>query len=384
VLAFGASLASIDRAGAASPKTMTTDAAITAAIAFVERERGLTFRTRPKVTALGDGAFVRRLRSIRAADPAFERESAGFAAVLRSLGFVKSGGDPRRLLDTLLAGSVGGFYDSKSGELVVRSGSIGPLWRIVVVHELTHALEDQHFELERPGLDERDDDSAAAFQYLAEGSARVVEDRYRATLSRRDRAIAAQEEMAMGGQAELFALFADPVYRDALPFLFSSLLAPYEVGKDFVSALTASRGTKGLDDAFRNPPATTEQVADLDRYLRREPARVVARPEVPAGATVIDAGVVGLGSLDALFATLESLADPGAIDAASTGWGGDAYVVWRLGQRECFRMDVVMDTAADRAELRAALVSFAAQGPDAAVTDRPGGALRLTSCSGPS
>lgn len=370
----------LSHAGAASKRGADTEKAIADAIAFVERERGLRFITPPKVVALPEAEFLKRLDRTRTTDESYEEDIRGFSALLRALGFVKGNGKPEKLLDSLLDGAVGGFYDPRTKELVVRSADTGPLWRTIVVHELTHALDDQHFGLDRPELERRNDDAEAAFQYLAEGSARVIENRYRAKMSAADRATAAQEEMSMGGQDALFDLVADPDYRDAMPFMFTSLLAPYEVGKDFVGSLVARKGRAGLDEAFRSPPETTEQVADLARYLRREPARSVARPEVPAGAKVVDSGVVGLGSLDALLATRDTLTDIGAIDPAASGWGGDAYVVWTLSTRECFRMDIAMDTPNDRAELRRSLSSFAATRPDAQVEDRPAGLVRFTSC----
>ncbi len=259
-------------------------------------------------------------------------------------------------------------------------GDIGPAARAIIVHELTHALDDQHFGLDRPQLEARDDDSEAAFTFLAEGSARWVENRYRATFTRQERDQAASEEMAMSNQEELFRLVTDADYAGAVPFIFSSLLGPYEIGKVFVSGLVERKGLAGLDAAFRSPPSTTEQVVDLERYLAGEAPVKVPVPAVPAGATVLDRGVVGAASLDALLATRETLTDVDRIDAAADGWGGDAYVVWRAGARVCMRMDVVMDTPKDRTELRAALGRFAAPLTDAKLEDRAGGVLRLTSC----
>lgn len=367
--------------GSATRKAaVTSDQVVEDAIAFVEKERGLRFRSRPRVQVLGESAFLKRLDTTRRSDPHFERDLAAFSALLRAMGMVKGPGDPRTLLDTFFAGAVGGFYDVRTGDLVIRSGDIGPAARAIIVHELTHALDDQHFGLDRPQLDERSDDSAAAFQYLAEGSARYVENRYRATFTRQERDQAAIEEAGMGNQEEMFRIVTDPSYSAAVPFLFTSLLAPYEVGKQFVGDLVRRRGLSGLDAAFRDPPATTEQVVEVDRYLAREPARPVPAPEIPAGATVVDQGVVGLGSLDALLATRETFTDIERTDPAALGWGGDAYVVWRAGGRQCVRMDFVMDTPTDRRELRAALVRLAGSMPSARVEDRPGEVTRLTSC----
>jgi hypothetical protein len=367
-------------AKAVSAKAAALEKAIIEAMAFVEKERGLTFKSRPKIEILEDGPFIKRLDSARKSDPAYEKDTKSFSALLRSLAFVRGDGDPEELLDALLSGAVGGFYDPTTKVLVVRSANAGPLTKAVIVHELVHALEDQHFGLERPELKKRNDDSAAAFQFLAEGSARYIENKYRSTFTKAERSKAAQEEMAMDGQDRLFELVSDPDYVNAIPFMFAELLAPYELGKGFVADLVRDRGRAGLDEAFRNPPTTTEQVLDVKKYLAKEPAKVLARPDVPAGATIVDNGVVGMASIDALLATPADLADIEEIGAEATGWGGDSYVVWDVPGKECFRMDVVMDTPTDRAELRAGLAKLAAKSADAKVEDRANGVIRFTSC----
>src|SRR5207244_328374 len=75
-----------------------------------------------------------------------------------------------------------------------------PLVRRTLAHELTHALQDQHFSIYRPELDKRDDESPVAFSALLEGDARRVEQAYENTLSAADRSELAREQSAQLAQ----------------------------------------------------------------------------------------------------------------------------------------------------------------------------------------
>jgi len=75
---------------------------------------------------------------------------------------------------TLLTAGVVGFYDPETKQLVVRGTDTTPFTRRVLAHELTHALDDQHFDLNRQQLDKADDETGFGFSALVEGNARRV------------------------------------------------------------------------------------------------------------------------------------------------------------------------------------------------------------------
>ncbi len=375
-----ASLATLTGPAHAATSNAQVSRAVTDGIAFVEKTRELKFKSTPKVTLLNDAAFVRRLDQERKTDPSYKKDVAEFTALLRALGLITGNGSPARLLDALFSGGVGGFYDSKSKELVVRADDFGPTARATIVHELTHALDDQHFDLDRPELAKRTDDSGAAFRFFVEGTARYVENRYRATFSAVEVTSATAEETAMATQGELLSLVADPAYTRSIPFMISSLLAPYEQGKIFVGEVIAAEGMAGIANVYKRVPVTTEQAIDLRRYRSSEPPIAVRRPEVPQGAKVLARGVVGVAGLAALFAGVGSLGAPERVDAAAQGWGGDAYVLWQKSGKVCMRMDLAMDTPSDLREAVTALKQFASNVADATVQTPPNDVVRLTSC----
>jgi hypothetical protein len=354
--------------------------AVTDGMAFVEKIREMNFKSTPKVSVLNDAAFVSRVDQERKTDPSYAKDIAEFTALLRALNLVTGKGDPARLLDALFSGGVGGFYDPKAKELVVRAGEIGPLARAIIVHELTHALDDQYFGLDRPELAKRIDDSESAFQFFVEGTARFVENKYRDTFTAAERTAATNEETAMATQGELLTLVADPAYTRSIPFMIQSLLSPYEQGKIFVRDLVAADGIGGIANVYKRVPVTTEQAIEFRRYRANERPIIVRPPEVPTGATVISRGLVGEAGLEALFAGLESLGAPERVDAAAQGWGGDAYVLWQKSGKVCLRMDLAMDTPRDLAEARTALTKFAGNAGNAKVETRAKNLVRLTSC----
>ena len=83
----------------------------------------------------------------------------------------------------------------------------------------------------------------------------------------------------------------------------------------------------------------------------------------------------------ALLVVLAERVDLQEALTAVTGWGGDAYVVFRQDGRTCARIDVTGDTPADTAELEAALRRWAEAGPEGnATVTRNGDLVRVDSC----
>jgi hypothetical protein len=324
--------------------------------AFVESTRGLRFRQPVDVAVLGDAAFRRALSG---GQPLKGFDAEVEAGVLRALGLVDEN-DDLGAADGLDGDSVAGFYDTETKELVVRGGRLTPFVRQVLVHELTHALDDQYFDLD-PDL--ADDEAALAFDALVEGDAVTVERRYVESLSAAERREAeAEEDAAFGGGGA-----------GGIPGIFLDLGDfPYVDGPDLVAALLAAGGQARLDAAFLSPPTSSADVLHPARYLAgRGRARV---PRVPAGGRIVDEGVVGEFVLRLVLR--ESSSDEQAGRAAE-GWAGDHYVAWRTGGRTCVRTTVVVDTDTDAGELVAGLRKWAADHPGASVEPAPAGVTFL-------
>lgn len=301
---------------------------------FVERERGLTFKTPVKVTLLADADFRAK---VVATDDESRKEAEKAQFVLRAMGLLGRDVDLVKAVQDFAGAGIVGFYDPETKELAVRGGSLTPTVKVTLAHELTHALEDQHFNLDRKDLG---DEADYGFSALAEGSALRVEDAYLRSLSAGERAQARKEEDI---QAESIPDDLPPVVGIAFGF-------PYIQGPEVVSAVLKAGGNSRLNAAFAKPPLSTEQVLDPRKYLNGDQPRPVPVPR--ADGTAFDDGEIGELFLRLMLSSELPLS--AARDAAE-GWGGDRYVAWRDGDRTCVRMDFVMDTPSDADELAKAL-----------------------------
>jgi hypothetical protein len=330
--------------------------------AFVESARGLPFLEPVQVKVVGDAAFRRALGDGDPGDPADAEVEAG---VLRALGLIKRGDDVGQV-DLLDADTVAGFYDTETKELVVRGGRLTPFVRQVLVHELTHALDDQHFDLD-PDL--ADDEAALAFDALVEGDAVAVENRYVESLSPAERREAAAEEDATFGSNGSGSDNTPEVFLDLGDF-------PYVDGPAMVTALVTAGGQARVDAAFAAPPSTSAEVMHPGRYLAGRGRATV--PPVAADGRVVDEGVIGELLLQLVLA--ESGTDDQAARGAE-GWAGDRYEAWQTGRRTCVRATVVMDSDAEAAELLAGLRAWGADHAGATIASTAAAAVTFSRCA---
>jgi hypothetical protein len=354
-----------------------SDADVRAAVdeisAVVERERGLAFIDPVEVELAGEGDFQRRL--LDDFDEGVEQLRKA-EVLLKAFGLVEPEVDVVESMRTLLGAGVVGFYDPETDELVVRGTALTPYVRTTIAHELTHALDDQHFDLDRPEYDDADDEIGFGFTALIEGNARRIENAYLSSLSEEDQLDAASEELSLGRGIDL---------GEVPPVLVQLIGAPYSLGRDFVDVLLDEGGQAALDAAFDAPPRTSEQVMDPSAYRDGE-----GRIDVPAPSAAgepVDAGVAG----ELLIQTvLEDELDEAQARRATEGWGGDWFVAWRDGERSCAALTAVGDDPADTTELRQAFEDWAGEhgratgtrpGTDVTIAPDAGGPVTVQVCS---
>ncbi|MBK5269246.1 MAG: hypothetical protein JJE47_17630, partial [Acidimicrobiia bacterium] len=316
--------------------------AITELIGITEDLRELDFVRPPVITVVSPEELASRVRTIidEELDP---NETARDQALLASLGVLDADTDLGELYLALYAEQVQGYYDGDTEELVVPSSGdeLDVLDKMVLVHELTHALTDQNFgfhdELDQL-IEDHDYERSAALRALVEGDATYTQALYFWQLPKADQTRGMELIEAGAGQA----LATTPSYIvDVLQF-------PYNEGARFATSLGTSGGFSELNDAYLNPPTTTEQIYDQDRFERREPALEVLIPVVDVeGYDMSDQGVWGRAGLEALF---EPSLGRGARLAAE-GWGGDWYQVYWNGTETVFVMSVIGDSPYETDEL---------------------------------
>jgi hypothetical protein len=346
-------------------------AAVDEISAVVEAERGLAFTEPVDVELAGEGEFQRRL--LDDFDEGVD-ELRNTEVLLKAFGLVEADVDLVEAMRTLLGAGVVGFYDPETDDLVVRGTALTPYVRTTIAHELTHALDDQRFDLDRPEYDDADDEIDFGFSAVVEGNARRVEDAYRAGLSDEEQLDAAAEELSLGGGLDL---------GDVPLVLVDLISAPYGLGHDFVVQLIDDGGQEALDAAFDAPPRTSEQVIDPASYEAGEGAIEVPAPAVTG--QVVDQGVAGQFLIQVVLA--DGL-DADRARAAATGWGGDSVVAWRDGQRPCATLAALGDDPGETAELRGAFEDWAAEGgpagsetgPDVTVASNGDGPVTVQAC----
>jgi hypothetical protein len=320
-------------------------------IAEVERLRGLEFLELPTVTIVTPGELAGRVREKVEADLDTANVDA-WQALYELLGLLDGTVDLRAAYRDLYAEQVGAFYEPESRELVVGGGpTLGPLGRSLVVHELVHALTDQHFGF-APWLDELQDagryDEALALHAFIEGEATFIQLTYLQGLPLEDQLAAVRE-----------SLDTDTTVLESLPSWFAEdLTFPYDAGFRFVARLVETGGMDLLDQAYRRLPETTEQILHPGKYFTAEPARPVELVDVSLpGYEVVEEGTWGAWNLR--LHLLDGLPDPDRT-VATGGWGGDRFRLYRDGDRVAFAYLYEGDTPLDAGEVADALRAAAA------------------------
>jgi hypothetical protein len=315
---------------AASPSPRAShppDAEVYAAIRKdVEAIRGLQPTTAVDPVAIDEA----QLRANLAA--AFDEQNSASdlqfsEAVLIALGLLPAGASLRELTLDFQGGSVAGYYSPDKNELFVvsRSGGLGPAEEVTYSHEFTHQLQDQHFDLGKLGIDATNQsDRALAQLALVEGDAVSVQNRWTT-------ANLTPEEMG-----QLLTASLDPKALEALQrapaYLRETSLFPYLSGNPFVENLIARGGYTAVDDAFANPPLSTEQILHPEKYAQREAPKLAQIPKLldpglPRGWRAL--GQDTLGELILRLWLLQGGVASAQATTAAAGWGGDRLELYQ-------------------------------------------------------
>jgi hypothetical protein len=265
-----------------------------------------------------------------------------------TMGAIPAGADLYGAISDFGASQIIGFYDTASHRLIyVSADPPSPLHRFTLAHELTHALDDQHFdlgmvdELIRTCQDERTE----ALVGLAEGDAVEMSLRWaQANLS-------ASELLDLG-----LDIAADPGPPASVPpFVQDMFISPYLRGQAFVQALLGRGGQPALDAAFRDPPRSTEQIMHPEKYGVDEPQLLEVpdlEDELGEGWDDLDVQDVG----EAWLVRLLSLELPNSDSTgAAAGWDGGRYRAWAKGAETVVLLETVWDSEDDALEFADAL-----------------------------
>jgi hypothetical protein len=160
----------------------------------------------------------------------------------------------------------------------------------VVVHELMHALQDQHYDIGRREIELRHDtDASMAYHSVLEGEATLVMLAHLIEQGGADFDTLIRQEMFDGILASTAA--ADMQIDGDTPRYFAeSMKFPYLEGLKFVIAAYRRGGWAALDRVHANPPRTTREILHPEEYFARtfRPEPFLAQPAVPGPTLTVE------------------------------------------------------------------------------------------------
>lgn len=266
---------------------------------------------------------------------------------------------------------VGGFYDPASNSFSLMDQCPKGVAKIVLAHELGHALDDQLYSLDAR-MTELAKNSDASFAYAA-----VVEGSGTAVMTRWTLAHMSEVGTDMAGLAEMQE-DANESMAKAPMWLWKPLIAVYLQGASFLarsSSLLAGQSggatNEDIDAAFKNPPRSMEQVLHPEKYWneekRDEPLYVAFdATKLEDGWSVQREDTLGEFFLAILATppaqrTSPDLTNPMAIlgmkftNDVGRGWGGDRVALLGKGKARYLRLVTRWDTPRDAAEFLGAM-----------------------------
>jgi hypothetical protein len=218
--------------------------------------------------------------------------------VLKKFGLVPRDFDLQTFLIAMLREQVAGYYDPKIKTVNLLDWVDAEQQKPVMAHELTHALQDQSFGLEKwmkagagdlvesskePTPDDiENDEVTTARQAVVEGQAMVVLIDY--MLEPTGQSLLSSPEVAEALKQGMLVGTADsPQFVNAPVYLKEALIFPYRYGLDFEAALLKQGGKeKAFAGVFANPPRSTREIMEPQTYLSGEHLKAMPLPDFAA------------------------------------------------------------------------------------------------------
>jgi len=267
---------------------------------------------------------------------------------LRRLGLAPSDFQYRDLMIRLLTEQVAGYYDPKTQHFHLADWIDLDGQKPIMAHELTHALQDQHFNLRRfEHWPKGDSDAELAAHALIEGDATLAMAQYVANSPLR--VLAFLKSLAATGMPSEELDKAPRALRETLLF-------PYQDGEKWVGILYSQEGWEGVSKAFTQLPQSTEQILHPAKYFAHEPPVKLTLADI---TNVLNASSGSWRRIDSdvngewgLYLILDQfLKSPAESRRAAAGWGGDRYALYEGSRGEAMLVSMsAWDTEGDARE----------------------------------
>jgi len=298
--------------------SVTLDRLVDSLRAPVERAVGLPFKSKPR-SALRTKEQVRGYLIRKLDQELPPAKLRGLETTYRLFGLLPDTLQLRSLLLDLYTEQVAGFYDPDSATLFGVAGADPAQLRLVLAHEMVHALQGQYLALDSILHSTDNNDRLTAAQSVLEGQATLT----------------SIEVLAPGRSVtkspEFWEMYRDqveeqqtsmPVFARAPLVVREALIFPYLAGAEFMHWWESSPMSDSVPYGPRMP-VSTEQILSPDRYARGDKPVVLS---FPADSGVLYEDVLGESEIRVLMAGLAGATE--VRSAMPIGWGGDRFRVY--------------------------------------------------------
>lgn len=355
--------------------------------------RELDFTSRVAIKVQSKDAFIKYIEKEIDEQYGSKEDVQNYVDALVLLGALKERVEFADTLKEMMVSQAAAHYDPRNKIYYLLMSDVDPFFLDVISsHELCHALQDQNFNLTAlimgdPEAMQDNGDAAMAKQCLAEGDATLVMMWWALTqqMPNTTRAqLSASLSLAVGVQAAMDfdtildlakSGLADSAMNigsiagsiddlDSFPrFFMESLYMAYIQGAVAVDHVRTRGGWKAVDELFRNPPSSSEQILHPEKLLgkRDEPVDVRLKKLVdspPEGWKLAEEDVLGELGIRILLSTWSDKSSKNAVSPilAASGWGGDRYYYLKnKSGDELLVWKTVWDSEKDAEEFAAAI-----------------------------
>jgi hypothetical protein len=267
-----------------------------------------------------------------------------------AFGLLPKGFDLDNFMIDLLTEQIAGLYDPKSHEFYVADWIPAADQKMVMAHELTHALQDQHFKIDNWVKAARpNDDAELARESVLEGSAMAAMVDY--LLQGTGRSL--QDLPDIDPSMLVGDMDSTPMLKKAPPFLRDALIFPYLDGLNFSAAIVRPKGWDALAGVFAKPPVSTQQIMHPDLYFS---FRIPPKADLPSLDKDLGADWVRLednlmGEFGWKEVLKQFLNEERAIPLAAA-WSSDRYILFEQKKTKKLVLIARLDLADERATAR--------------------------------
>jgi hypothetical protein len=307
-------------------------------LSFASKDSGLPIKKKVKRTIVSREQVEKYIGESFKDDASrirFERSEL----VQKKFGLLPRQFDLHSFLIKLLAEQVAGYYDEKTRTMNLLDWNTPEVQKPVMAHELTHALQDQSFnlgkmskheeEIEKRGLSDlvaliQNDEESTCRSAILEGQAMIVMLDY--VLAPEGQSVAKTPQVVDIMQASMDKSRDSPVF-DSAPLLLQEQLAfPYRQGMKFIKDLLVSGGKQlAFNGVLARMPQTTREIMEPSEYLAHHVIAPLLLPDfsfLKKDYEPYDAGAMGELDVNIL---LRVYADETLAKKLTPEWRGGSY-----------------------------------------------------------